>query len=129
MKISKKTKRIFGLIIYCIGFLASLLIVIDEWFNSHVVDGKFLFFSFFFLHFILKYFTWGRIYENEEEDDELDKHIQAQSSKISYYILMVSSIAILYFFSDSKNYPLIVTVGLILITLPLTEFFYSKKYK
>ncbi|KGX94053.1 hypothetical protein N781_00485 [Pontibacillus halophilus JSM 076056 = DSM 19796] len=128
MKLSKKTKRFIGLISFVIGFVASLSIVVDKWFNSQEFDGKFLFFSFFFLHFILKYVTWGKIYENEEEN-EFDKQIKAKSSRMSYYIIMMSSITILYFFSDSENYPLLVTVGLILVTLPLTEFLYSKRYK
>lgn len=129
MRISKKNKALFNIIFFSLAFILSLILVLYSWFHSQLIDGITLFFSFIFLHLVFKELTWGLREEGVTEEDELDKHIKSQSSKISYYFLLISSFTILYFFSDSNNYPLIVVVGLIFVTLPITEFVYSRKYR
>jgi len=62
-------------------------------------------------------------------------HIMAQSAKIGYFVLMILSALILFIsegtgdFSQINNYPLLLVVGLTFVILPITEFFYSRKYK
>ncbi len=69
------------------------------------------------------------------EKDELDRHIQTQSAKIGYYVLMVLSGIILFVsegtgnLNNVDNYPLLLVVCLTFITVPVTEFIYSKRYK
>lgn len=65
----------------------------------------------------------------------MDMHIMAQSAKIGYFVLMILSALILFIsegtgdFSQINNYPLLLVVGLTFVILPITEFFYSRKYK
>lgn len=69
------------------------------------------------------------------ENDELDKHIKTQSARIGYYALMVLSAAVLFLSEgvtaliDIQNIPLAVVVGLTFIVAPITEFFYSRKFR
>lgn len=78
--------------------------------------------------------TWGE-FEGGGKKDELDKHIQTQSAKIGYFVLMILSSLILFVTEKSydlkviENYPLLIVVGLTFITLPITEFIYSRKYR
>ena len=129
MKITKKKKALFNIIFFGLAFLVSLLLVLSKWFVSKQIDGVSLFLCFIFLQLVVKELTWGLREEEVAEEDELDRHIKSQSSKINYYTLLISSFVILYFFSDSSNIPLIVVVGLIFVTLPITEFIYSRKYR
>jgi len=65
----------------------------------------------------------------------LDRHIETQSAKIGYYVLMILSGLILFIsegtgdFNKIDNYPLVVVVGLTFITVPITEFIYSRRFK
>ena len=129
LKITNKKKALFNIGFFSLAFIVSLLLVVSKWFTSEELDGVSLFLCFIFLHLVVKELTWGLREEEATEEDELDRHIKSQSSKISYYFLLVSSFIILYFFSDSSNTPLIVLVGLIFVTLPITEFVYSRKYR
>ncbi|WP_198135830.1 hypothetical protein [Pontibacillus chungwhensis] len=65
----------------------------------------------------------------------MEHHIETQSTKISYYVLMILSGLILFVsegvgdLSNIENYPLLIVVGLTFVVQPLTAFIYSRKYK
>ena len=99
-----------------------------------IIDGGSIFLSFLALAYFVNTLTWGNP-EGAKEKDELDKHIETQSAKIGYFALMILSGLILfisegvYELNDIENYPLLIVVGLTFVTLPITEFVYSRKYK
>ena len=73
--------------------------------------------------------------KHEGEKDELEKLITLKSSKISYYILLIFMFIVLVVsegairLNEVQNIPLVIVIGLALITLPITEFFVLKKYQ
>ena len=99
-----------------------------------IIDGGSIFFSFLALSYFFNWLNWGN-HEGGGEKDELDRHIESQSAKIGYFVLMILSGLILFISDgvsnllDIKNYPLLIVVGLTFVTLPITEFVYSRKYK
>lgn len=120
-----------------IVFLAFLAIVgygVYQWLRLDYIDGSAIFFSFLALSYLVNWITWGE-HNGGGEKDEMDHHIEMKSAKVSYYVLMVLAALVLFIsegFADIKNidnYPLLIVVGLTFITLPITEFFYSKKLK
>lgn len=98
------------------------------------IDGATLFFGFIALAYVFNSLTWGDL-EGNKNKDELEQHIETQSSKISYYVLMILSGLVLFIsegvgnLSDIKNYPLLIVVGLTFVIQPLTAFIYLRKYK
>ena len=120
-----------------IVFLAFLVIVgygLYKLVRFHYIDGPAIFFGFLTLSYLFNWVTWGE-HNGGGEKDEMDRHIELKSAKVSYYVLMVLAALILMIsegFSDFQNidnYPLLIVVGLTFVTLPITEFFYSKKLK
>ncbi|MFJ5564379.1 hypothetical protein [Lysinibacillus xylanilyticus] len=73
--------------------------------------------------------------KHEGEKDEMEKHITLLSSKISYYLLLLLMLIVLIVsekviaLNDIKNIPLVIVIGLAWITMPITEFVVSKKYR
>jgi hypothetical protein len=98
------------------------------------IDGGAVFFSFIVLSYFFNWLNWGD-HEGVGDKDELDKHIETQSAKIGYFVLMILAGLILFIsegvsnLNDIENYPLLIVVGLTFVTLPITEFIYSKKFK
>ncbi len=98
------------------------------------VDGTTIFFSFLALAYVFNALTWGDL-EGNKDKDELEQHIETQSSKIGYYALMILSALVLFItegvghLNEIKNYPLLIVVGLTFVTQPITAFIYSRKYK
>ncbi|MGD6805129.1 hypothetical protein [Rossellomorea aquimaris] len=127
---SKKIIVVLTFTLFCV--LAG--ITIYRWVRFGTIDGGSIFFSFIALAYFVNSLTWGTP-EGAEEKDELDKHIESQSAKIGYFVLMILSGLILfisegvYELNDIRNYPLLIVVGLTFVTLPITEFVYSRKYK
>jgi magnesium-transporting ATPase (P-type) len=80
------------------------------------------------------FFTWGKTGDKEKvtPDEELGQKIIWKSSFISYKLLTVFIfllIIIEQLIHNSISIFLIVIFALALITLPIIEFFQSKKYK
>lgn len=109
-------------------------ITVYRWVRFGTIDGSSIFFSFLTLSYFLNSLNWGN-HEGAKEKDELDRHIETQSAKIGYFVLMILSGLILFIsegvsnLNDIENYPLLIVVGLTFVTLPVTEFIYSRKYK
>ncbi|GIN87632.1 hypothetical protein J6TS2_40180 [Heyndrickxia sporothermodurans] len=109
---------------------------IYEWITKEIINASTLFFLFLGIGFFFQSITWGEMEgKHEGEKDELDKHITLLSSKISYYLLLFLMIIVLGVservtaMNDIRNIPLVIVIGLALITMPITEFVVSKKYR
>lgn len=105
-----------------------------KWVSAGEIDGNTIFVGSIAIAYLFNSLTWGNP-QGKEEKDELDLHITAQSAKIAYLVLMILSVAILLAsegvrdLKDIKNLPLLLVVCLTFIVWPVTEFFYSRKYK
>ncbi|WP_199426792.1 hypothetical protein [Thermaerobacillus caldiproteolyticus] len=105
-----------------------------KWLIAGEIDGNIIFAGSIAIAYLFNSLTWGDP-RGKEKKDELDLHIMAQSAKIAYVVLMILSAAILfvsegvYELKDIKNIPLLLVVCLTFIVWPVTEFFYSRKYK
>jgi len=128
-----KNKKIISLgafLLFCIIFGTTLY----RWLRFDRIDGWSVFSCFLTLSYLFNSVTWGD-FNGGGEKDELDRHIQTQSAKIGYFVLMILSSLILvvteksYDLKNIENYPLLIVVGLTFITLPITEFIYSRKYR
>ncbi|MDM5186849.1 hypothetical protein QUF99_05620 [Bacillus sp. DX4.1] len=109
---------------------------IYEWISKDVINASTLFFLFLGIGYFFQSITWGEMKgKHEGEKDELEKHITLLSSKISYYLLLVLMLIVLILservtaMNDIRNIPLVIVIGLTFITLPITEFVVSKKYR
>ncbi|WP_404461167.1 hypothetical protein [Sutcliffiella horikoshii] len=105
-----------------------------KWFQNGIVDLNAIFAGALALGFLFNSLTWGDM-QGEKATDELDMHIKTQSAKIGYFVLMILALLILFIsegvvnFNEIKNIPLAVVVCLSLAVLPVTEFFYSKRFR
>ncbi|SDN59684.1 hypothetical protein [Bacillus sp. OK048] len=109
---------------------------IYEWISKEIINASTLFFVFLGVGFFFQSVTWGEMDgKHEGEKDELEKHITLLSSKISYYLLLLLMVIVLAVservntMNDIKNIPLVIVIGLAWITMPITEFVVSKKYR
>lgn len=125
---SSKIKHIIALSFWSIGISVFALLTIINFNKYGTIRGFDIFILSIALYNLLILLTWG-IREKSQVDDELDTHIKTRSSRLSYLILMFSSVAIYYFFSDKDNYPLIAVIAIIFIAKPLLEFIYSRRFK
>lgn len=129
----EQTKR-FAIVISIVTLLAILGKSIYGYVRYEQIDGAAIFFGFLALSYVFNALTWGDL-EGKKDKDELEQHIETQSSKIGYYTLMVLSGLILFVsegvgnLSDIKNFPLLLVVGLTFVVQPITAFAYSRKYK
>ena len=95
-------------------------------------DAAGIFFGFLALSYFFQWLNRGR-HEQNGEKDEPGRHIETQSAKIGYYVLMILSASILFIsegtfsFNEIDNYPLLIVVGLTFVTVPITGFIYSRK--
>lgn len=128
-----KTKSIISILVFIV-FLSIIGFTLFKWVSFGTIDAAGIFFSFLALSYFFNWLNWGH-HEGGGEKDELDKHIETQSVKIGYYVLMILSGLILFIsegtgsFNEIDNYPLVIVVGLTFVTVPITEFIYSKKFK
>ncbi|KIL43093.1 hypothetical protein [Jeotgalibacillus campisalis] len=105
-----------------------------NWLSSGTIDAGGIFFSFIALTYFFNCLAWGQ-HEGGGEKDELARHIETQSTKIGYYVLMALAGLILFIsegtgnFNEIDNYPLLLVVCLTFVTVPITEYIYSRKYK
>ena len=77
--------------------------------------------------------TWGKKQEDDGilQEEELGQKITEKSSKIGYLILTVLILFVIGIeraITGENSIYLIVVLGLAMITLPLVEFFVSRKY-
>ncbi|WP_186579478.1 hypothetical protein [Aquibacillus kalidii] len=129
----KKLDKIVAIIAFVV-FMVVIGYGLYKWIRFETIDGSAIFFGCLSLSYFFNWITWGD-HEGGGKKDELDRHIQAQSAKIGYFVLMVVSGLILFIsegvsnLTDIRNYPLLIVVGLTFTTLPVTEYFVSRKYK
>ncbi|MFT4413920.1 hypothetical protein ACLM5H_08680 [Fredinandcohnia humi] len=128
-----KSRKVIAVLAFGVfSILAGMAIY--KYVRFETIDGGAIFFSFIALSYFFNWLNWGH-HEGGGEKDELDRHIETQSAKIGYFVLMILAGLILFIsegvtnLNDIQNYPLLIMVGLTFITLPITEFIYSKKYK
>ncbi|MFT9850150.1 hypothetical protein [Aneurinibacillus sp. REN35] len=128
-----KSKKIIAVLAFTI-FCTLAGFTLYRWARFGTIDGGSIFFSFLALSYFFNWLNWGN-HEGGGEKDELDRHIETQSAKIGYFVLMIVAALILFIsegvsnLNDIKNYPLLIVVCLTFVTLPITEFIYSRKYK
>ncbi|NPC93062.1 hypothetical protein HOO54_12670 [Bacillus sp. WMMC1349] len=134
MDTSKKIIVVLCFAVFCV--LVGLTLY--RWIQFRTIDGSSIFFSFLTLSYFFNSLNWGNHWGNLEKDgekDELYQHIVTRSAKIGYFVLMILSGLILLIseglanLNEIENYPLLIVVGLTFVTLPITEFIYSRKYK
>lgn len=109
---------------------------IYEWLTEKTLNPSAIFFLSLGIGFLFQAMTWGEIDGKQEgEKDEREKYITLLSSKISYFVLLIMMILILFIsegftaMNDLENIPLVIVIGLAWITMPITEFIVSKKYR
>lgn len=129
----EKTKR-WAVIISLVTFSAILGKSVYDYVQFGKIDGAAIFFGFLTLSYFFNALTWGD-FEGKKDKNEVEQDIDAQSSKIGYYILMVLSASILFIsdgvgnLNEIKNFPLLIVVGLTFLVQPMTAFIYSKRYQ
>jgi hypothetical protein len=105
-----------------------------RWIMFGTIDGGGIFYSFIAIAYFFNIITWGDP-NGSNEKDELYRQITMKSARISYFGLMILSSVVLWVSSDGwrlhdiDNYPLLIVVGLTFVVLPITEFFYARKFK
>ena len=109
---------------------------IYEWITKEIITASTIFFVSLGIGLFFQSITWGEMDGKSEGDkDEREKKITLLSAKISYYVLLLLMIVVLIAservtaMNDIKNIPLVLVIGLAWITLPMTEFIVSKKYR
>lgn len=126
-----------------VSLLCSIVLIIAiggfgiyEWITKEIITASTLFFLFLGIGFLFQSITWGEMDgKSEGEKDEMERHITLLSSKISYYVLLLLMIIVLITseritaMNDIKNIPLVIVIGLAWITMPVTEFVVSRKYR
>lgn len=126
-----------------VSIACSLIVIIAiggfgiyEWFTNQVVHASTIFYLFLGIGLFFHSITWGEMDgKHEGNKDELEKHITLKSSKVSYYLLLVLMIIVLAVservteMNDIKNLPLVTVIGLAWITMPITEYVISRKYR
>lgn len=126
-----------------VSLLCSLVLItaisgygIYEWITKEIINASTLLFVFIGIGLLFQSLTWGELNgKHDGEKDEMEKHITLLSSKISYYLLMILMLIVLLVsekgvaLSHIKNIPLVIVIGLAWITMPITEFIVSKKYR
>jgi hypothetical protein len=126
-----------------VSVIGSLVIIVSiggfgiyKWVTKEIITATTLFYIFFGIGLLFQSLTWGEMEGKcEGEKDELEKHITLISSKMSYYLLILMMIIVLIVservtdINNIKNIPLVIVIGLAWITMPITEFLVSKKYR
>lgn len=116
--------------------MGSLFFIGNKWFVRKELNASTVFFLFLGVGFLFQSMTWGEIEgKSNREKDELENHITLVSSKISYYVLLVLMVIVLFAsegvirLNEIQNIPLVTAIGLAFALNPIAEFFVSKKYR
>ena len=123
-----------------IGSLVVILVIggfgLYEWMTKEIITASTIFFVALGIGFFFQSITWGEIDgKNEGDKDEREKQITLISAKISYYVLLVLMFIVLFAseglkeLDEIENIPLVIVFALAWITMPVTEFIVSKKYR
>ena len=129
----KKSKSWVPFIIFLV-FIVISGFTLFKFLRYGEIDGAGILFSFIVLSYLFNYLNWGD-HHGGKAKDEVEKQIEAKSTKVSYFILMILAGIILFVsegvsnLNELENYPLLIVVGLTFIILPLTEFIYKRKLK
>lgn len=116
-------------------FVAFVSFTLYRWIRFGIIDGGSIIISFISLSFLFNWLNTGNHNGMKEDKDEIDKHIEAQSAKIGYYVLMILACLILLVsegisnLNSMKNYPLLLVVGLTFVITPIIEFIYSRRFR
>lgn len=86
------------------------------------------------LMIFLSTITWGSKEDQDGilQEEELGQKITEESSKISYYILLLLILTAVIadkFINGTTNIFLLILLGLAMVILPLVEYFIAKKYQ
>ena len=126
-----------------VSILGSLVLIIAiggfglyEWVVKDTINASTIFYVFLGIGFLFQSITWGEMDgKHEGKKDELEKHITLVSSKVSYYVLLILMVIVLFLservtaLNDIENIPLVIVIGLAFVTLPIIEFFISMRYR
>jgi len=129
-----QSKKLIGLIVI-VFFVAFVSFTLYRWIRFGIIDGGSIIISFISLSFLFNWLNTGNHNGMKEDKDEIDKHIEAQSAKIGYYVLMILACLILLVsegvsnLNSMKNYPLLLVVGLTFVITPIIEFIYSRRFR
>lgn len=124
-------------ILVTISFASICLIggfAVYKWWLFGTIDGGVIFCFSIAIAYFFNVLNWGD-YRGPSKKDELDHYIIMQSAKISYFALIILSGIILFAsegknnLNEIKNVPLLIVVCLGFVILPITEFFYRRKFK
>lgn len=124
-----------------VSFLCSVVLIVSiggygiyEWIAKKELNASTILFFSLGVGFLFQSLTWGTMKgKRETEKDEREKHITLVSSKISYYLLLVLMLVILFItegvrlLNEIKNIPLVVAIGLAIAIQPMVEFIVSRK--
>ncbi|WP_010095206.1 hypothetical protein [Ornithinibacillus scapharcae] len=128
-----KTNKVLAIISFAV-FLAVAGFTVYKWIEFNEINGGSILCSFILLAYFINLINWGH-HDGGGKKDELDKHIETQSAKIGYFILLTLSALILFVsegasnLNDIQNLPLLTVVGLAFVILPVIEFIMKKRYK
>ncbi|MGM7681207.1 hypothetical protein ACSVDA_03535 [Cytobacillus sp. Hm23] len=127
------TRKIEGLILGLVILSVLSFTIFKTITGKEVGFNEILVFSSLFMMFFSA-ITWGGEKEKDGilQNEELGRKITEQSSKISYYILVV--IIIIFVFLDysvngTYNFFILGIMGIAMVLLPLVEFLVSRKYQ
>lgn len=129
----KKIDKWVGYIVFLV-FLIIAGYGVYQWVRFRFIDGAAILLSFLIFSYLINWINWGN-HNGGSSEDEKKRQVEMKSAKVSYFVLMVLSAIILFVsegvtkISDIENYPLLIVVGLMFVTMPIMELFYLKKIK
>ncbi|MFD2655641.1 DUF2178 domain-containing protein [Gracilibacillus thailandensis] len=129
-----KNKRRFSIMLSSLLLLILVGFGLYKWIRFNMLDINTIFFIAIAIAYLFNSLNWGDM-QGGDNEDELDKHISTQSAKISYFIVLIIAGITLFTtdfavnFNDIENMPLLFVFCSSLIVLPITEYFFSKKFK
>ena len=129
----KKSKSWVPFIIFLV-FIVISGFTLFKYIRYGEIDGAGILFSFIVLSYLFNYLNWGD-HHGGKAKDAVEKQMEAKSTKVSYFILMILAGIILFVsegvsnLNELENYPLLIVVCLTFIILPITEYVYKRKLK
>jgi uncharacterized membrane protein len=123
-----------------VSLICSILLIVAiggygtyVWFETKEINATTILFLLIGVGFLFQSMTWGELNgKHEREKDEMEKHITLVSSKISYYVLLVLMVGVLFLFegvtplNEIENKALVTVIGLAFSIHPIVEFLVSK---
>lgn len=109
---------------------------IYEWISKDVIRVTTIFFVCLGVSYFFNSLTWGELYgKHEGSKNDSEKYITLLSAKISYYLLLVFMVIVLFIseatvsINELNNIPLALVIGIAFVIHPITEFIVSRKYR